>query len=113
MRRLSGKAVIPQYQLMVGGRLDSEAAHFGRRASKIPARRVTQALERLLEWYRDNRHDHETASHFFAHAHVKDIEALLADLCEITPADAQPDDYIDIGEDHAFTGETKDGECAA
>jgi sulfite reductase (NADPH) hemoprotein beta-component len=113
MRRLSGKAVIPQYQLMVGGLVDSEAAHFGRRSSKIPARRVTQALERLLEWYRDNRRDRETASQFFAHADLNDIEALLADLCAISAADARSEDYIDIGEDHAFTGETKDGECAA
>jgi sulfite reductase beta subunit-like hemoprotein len=113
MRRLPGKGVIPQYQLMVGGRVEGEAAHFGHRSSKIPARRVTQALERLLEWYRDHRHHQETASHFFARAHLKDIEALLADLCTISAADALPEDYIDIGEDHAFTGETKDGECAA
>ena len=113
MRRLSSKEVIPQYQLMVGGRIDAHSAHFGRRSVKIPARRVTQALERLLEWFRENRHDQETAVHFFARAHLDDIQKLIGDLCEISPEDAMPEDYIDIGEDHAFTGETKDGECAA
>jgi sulfite reductase beta subunit-like hemoprotein len=113
MRRLSGNAVIPQYQLMVGGLVDNEAARFGRRSVKIPARRVTQALERLLEWYRDNRSSQETVTQFFARADLKEIEALLIDLCAISTVEACAEDYIDIGEDHAFTGETKEGECAA
>jgi len=89
MRRLNAKRVIPQYQLMVGGLVDGEAAHFGRRSVKIPARRVTQALERLLEWYRGNRRGQETATQFFARADPNEIAALLADLCSISAAPPQ------------------------
>ncbi len=113
LRRLEDGSVIPQYQLMVGGGVDGETAHFGRRSVKIPARRMTEALRRLLEWYRDQRANGETAEQFFRRASLEKIEAALGDLSEINAATASPEDYIDIGEDHAFTGETKDGECAA
>ncbi|HYB90636.1 MAG TPA: nitrite/sulfite reductase [Candidatus Binataceae bacterium] len=113
LRRLEDGGVIPQYQLMVGGYVDAETAHFGRRSVKIPARRLSEALGRLLEWYRDKRSPGESARQFFSRAELDEIDALLADLCEISARDAKPEDYIDIGEDHAFTGETKEGECAA
>ncbi len=113
LRRLEDGRVIPQYQLMVGGGVDGETAHFGRRSVKIPARRVTEALQRMLEWYRDERADGESADQFFRRASLDEIEATLADLCAIGSDTAEPEDFIDIGEDHAFTGETKDGECAA
>ena len=113
LRRLEDGSVIPQYQLMVGGYVDSETAHFGRRSVKIPARRLSQAVCRLLEWYRDRRKPGESAEQFFRRAGLVEVEALLADLCAISPRDAKPEDYIDIGEDHAFTGESKEGECAA
>jgi hypothetical protein len=31
----------------------------------------------------------------------------------MTPADALPQDFIDLGEDHAFVPEIMDGECAS
>ena len=113
LRRLEDGRVIPQYQLMIGGGVDGEAAHFGRRSVKIPARRMTEALRRLLEWYRDQRADGETVEQFFRHIRLEEIETVLGDLCVISSATALPKDYVDIGDDHAFTGETKEGECAA
>jgi sulfite reductase beta subunit-like hemoprotein len=113
LRRLEDGRVIPQYQLMVGGGVDGESAHFGRRSVKIPARRMTEAMRRLLEWYRDGRAEGEGVQEFFKRVSLEEIEAKLADLGAISSETAQPEDYIDIGEDHAFTGETKDGECAA
>jgi sulfite reductase beta subunit-like hemoprotein len=113
LRRLEDGRVIPQYQLMVGGWVDGEAAHFARRSVKIPARRVTEAVRRLLEWYRDAREQGESAQQFFRRAELEKIEATLADLCAMGSDTAAPQDYIDIGDDTAFTGETKEGECAA
>jgi sulfite reductase (NADPH) hemoprotein beta-component len=112
LRRM-GNAVLPLYQLLIGGGVEEGGASFGKRSVKIPARRVAQALERLLVWYKENRADGEDARAFFGRADLKQVESLLADLCEITPDDARPEDFIDIGEDHSFTGETKEGECAA
>ncbi len=113
MRRFDNRAVIPQYQLLVGGAVGSEGARFGRRSVRLPARRVAAAVERLLEWYRDCRQPGQSAPDFFARADLGAIAALLADLCDISAADAKPQDYVDLGDDRVFTGETKEGECAA
>jgi sulfite reductase beta subunit-like hemoprotein len=113
LRRLEDGRVIPQYQLMVGGWVDGEAAHFARRSVKIPARRVTEAVGRLLEWYRDARRHGESAQQFFRRVDLAEVETLLADLSAIASDTAAPKDYIDIGDDTTFTGETKEGECAA
>ncbi|MGH7815493.1 MAG: nitrite/sulfite reductase [Candidatus Binataceae bacterium] len=113
LHRLEGSRLIPQYQLFLGGEVTSEQSIFGRRSVKLPARRVPEAMERLLYWYRDNRTDGESAPRFFQRADLKEIEALLADLSGIAPETARPEDFIDIGEDHAFHPETKEGECAA
>ena len=37
----------------------------------------------------------------------------LADLERLTPEDAVPDDFIDLGEDAEFTPEVMDGECSS
>jgi sulfite reductase beta subunit-like hemoprotein len=113
LHRLIDKSVIPQYQLLVGGGIENGQTRFGRRSVKIRARRVTQAVERLLLWYRDGRAEGETAVQFFRRADLRDIEAKLAGLLEIGPETASPEDFIDIGDDQRFVGETKEGECAA
>jgi sulfite reductase (NADPH) hemoprotein beta-component len=112
VRRL-GDRVAPQYHLLLGGDLTADGAVFGRRAAKIPARRVTRALERMLLHYRDHHRDGESAAQYFRRLEPAALDALLKDLCEMTAADARPEDYVDIGEDHAYRVETQEGECAA
>lgn len=105
LRRLRDGTLIPQYQLLVGGWVDSESAHFGRRSVKIPVRRVTEASRRLLEWYRDTRGEGETASQFFRRVDLGKIEELLADVCSISPRTVRPEDYVDFGrEDETSIG---------
>ncbi|HVN64945.1 MAG TPA: hypothetical protein VMT58_09930, partial [Candidatus Binataceae bacterium] len=113
LHRLEGNRLIPQYQLFLGGEVTTEKSIFGRRSVKLPARRVTEAMERLLGWYRDKRAGGENATHFFQRADLAEVQKLLADLAEVAPETIKPEDLIDIGEDHAFNPETKEGECAA
>src|SRR5262249_48353631 len=101
VRRL-GDRVAPQYFVMVGGAVDDYGAEFGRLAAKIPARRVPLALERLLELYRAERTEGETATAFFRRLDVAVVKDRLADLEALTPADAQPADFIDLGDDAEF-----------
>jgi len=110
-RRL-GDRVIPQYLVMVGGAVDDRGAQFGRVAARIPARRMTDAIDRLLELYRVERSEGETATAFFRRVEVARVRERLLDLEGITTEDAQPTDYIDLGEDAQYRMETKEGECA-
>ncbi len=111
--RKLGARPVPQYFVLVGGGSSAKGAHFGRIAAKIPARRITTALERLIGLYGRERHLNESATAFFQRVELPKVKALLQDLEGLTEADAKDDDFIDLGETHAFNPETSEGECAA
>ena len=111
VRKVDGRPV-PQYFVMVGGGATSKGATFARLAAKVPARRISTAVERLLEWYQRDRAEGEPAAAFFARVPVPAVKALLADLEVFDPSAAAADDYIDLGETQSFTGEVMEGECA-
>ncbi len=108
MRKLAGRPA-PQYLVYVGGGLASDHADFGRLVGKVPARRGAATLERLLDFYIAN---HGTGHAFWTTVKVDTLRALIADLTELTEADATPDDFIDLGSTRAFEVETSEGECA-
>jgi sulfite reductase (NADPH) hemoprotein beta-component len=111
VRKLGDRAV-PQYFVMVGGSSTVAGATFARLAAKVPARRVSTALERLLDLYRRQREPGETPEAFFARLDVKDVRTLLADLASLTVDEAVSSDFVDLGEQSAFVPEVMDGECA-
>jgi len=111
--RKVGKRVAPQYFVMVGGGVDEEGAHFARLAAKIPGRRVTEALERLLTCFERKRAAGQTATDFFRRLDVAEVKAMLSDLEAMGPEDAQPEDYVDLGDDAEFKMEVMEGECSA
>ncbi len=97
VRKVGGRA-IPQYFVMVGGGPDGDAVRFGRLAAKVPARRLTAALERLLDLYLSDKHDGETATAFFMRVDVARVKDVLADLEQMTSSSAVADDYVDLAE---------------
>jgi sulfite reductase beta subunit-like hemoprotein len=111
VRKVGGRA-IPQYFVMIGGGGLGDATTFGRLVAKVPARRIPDVVSRLAALYARDRDRDESASSFFARLDVVAAGAALADLAEFTAEDAQPDDYIDLGEDHPYTPEVMEGECA-
>jgi len=110
-RNVNGHAV-PAYQMFLGGGVDGDGAHFGRRSAKIPARRVPEALTRLLTLFRDERQPAETALSFFKRVDLDRVNTVLADLTTYSEADLQADDFKDIGSDAPFEMEVGEGECA-
>ena len=99
--------------MMLGGGAGPEGASFGRLTAKIPARRIPDAVSRMLELYREERTPGESASAFFLRVDPARARAAVADLEKMTADAALPTDYIDPGEDHAFSPEVMDGECSA
>src|SRR5262249_11563392 len=112
IRRL-GERAVPQYFVMVGGGADGDGASFGRVAAKIPARRAPDAVNRLVELYRTERHDGERLADFFRRTDVARVKGVLSDLERLTEADAVPADFIDLAEDQEFAPVVMDGECSA
>jgi sulfite reductase (NADPH) hemoprotein beta-component len=111
--RKIGDRVVPQYFLMLGGGAGQDSASFGRLTAKIPARRVPEAVERLLRLYAEERTDGETAPAFFHRVEPARARQAVADLEKMTAEDVLPADFIDPGEDHAFSPGVMDGECSA
>jgi sulfite reductase (NADPH) hemoprotein beta-component len=112
VRKLGGKAV-PQYFVMVGGGPEGDAVRFGRLAAKIPARRMTEALERLITLYGSERQTGETATSFFMRVEVDRVKSVLSDLEKMTPDAAAADDFVDLAETGEFNPEVQEGECSA
>jgi len=112
VRKVGDKAV-PQYFVMLGGGVDEARATFGRLAAKVPGRRIPQVVERLVGLYATDKAEGETALAFFRRVDLPRVKALLADLEALTPEDAVPADFIDLGEETEFSVETQEGECMA
>ncbi|MBL8605527.1 MAG: nitrite/sulfite reductase [Myxococcales bacterium] len=110
--RRAGDRTAPVYQLHLGGGFDAGGARFGRQVIKIPARRVPEAVGRLLGLYVDARHADETPDAFYARVESKTVSALLEDLAALDAA--TPDEvFLDLGQDQGFQIAIGEGECAA
>jgi sulfite reductase beta subunit-like hemoprotein len=113
VRKLAGRAV-PQYFVLVGGGAsDDGVAHFGKVVSKVPVHRLTDAVERLLNLYRDQRDGEEELGAFFRRIPPAMATDALKDLALLVPTDMTDQDFVDLGETQAFAPEVMDGECSA
>jgi sulfite reductase (NADPH) hemoprotein beta-component len=112
VRRVGGRPV-PQYFVMVGGGATENGATFARLAAKVPARRMAETVERLLDLYIRDREPDESAQSFFARVDLTTVKLALHDLERLTVVDAAAEDYIDLAESTAFAPEVMEGECSA
>ncbi len=113
VRKVGGRAV-PQYFVLAGGGATAEGAHFGKVVSKVPVHRLTDALDRLLALYREERIDAaESLGAFYRRIPLAKATAALNDLATVVPGEMTDLDYMDLGEDRAFNPEVMDGECAS
>jgi sulfite reductase (NADPH) hemoprotein beta-component len=111
VRKVAGRAV-PQYHLYLGGGFGAQDASFGRLSAKLPARRVPEAVARLVGLYGSEKAPGETPEAFLGRLPPARVSALLADLEKLDPADAVEDDFVDLGEQKPFEVQLSEGECA-
>jgi sulfite reductase (NADPH) hemoprotein beta-component len=112
VRRLGSKAV-PQYFVMIGGAATDSGASFARLAAKVPARRIAETVERLIQLYTRERLAGESAPEFFQRLDVNAVKVALHDLERLTESEATPEDFVDLAEAHEFAPQVMDGECSA
>jgi sulfite reductase (ferredoxin) len=110
--RKVGDRTAPVYQLHLGGGFDEGGARFGRQVVKIPARRVAEAVARLVQLYADEKADGETATAFYRRVTGARVHALLDDLADLD-SDTPDETFLDIGESMGFRVAIGEGECAA
>jgi sulfite reductase (NADPH) hemoprotein beta-component len=112
LRKVGGRPA-PHYFVMIGGGTREGITTFGRHVATVPARRGFIALERLVDLYRTEAAEGESALTFFRRVEVPRVKALLSDLEKLAPEAATDIDFVDLAEDHAFNPEVMDGECSA
>jgi sulfite reductase beta subunit-like hemoprotein len=112
VRKLGSRA-LPQYFVLVGGGTGREGAKFGKVVSKVPVRRMTTALDRLLTLYRDRREPNESLGAFYRRIPADTVTGALKDLAQMLPTEPRTEDFIDLGETQAFETVVMEGECAS
>jgi sulfite reductase (ferredoxin) len=110
MKAAGGKQ-IPAYQLMLGGAIGQGETRLGKPIARVPARRVPEAVRRLIALYRSEKQADEDFPTFAARVDVQRVRGLVADLQTPIPTDAEPL-FVDFGDAQDFKVETGEGECA-
>ena len=106
----TGDGAVPVYQLHLGGGVDERGARFGRQVVKIVAKRVPEAVVRLLRFFEAERATGETPASFFERIDGKRVIAVLGDVVTAAPLDTE---RADVGESAGFLVHSGEGECAA
>jgi sulfite reductase beta subunit-like hemoprotein len=103
---------VPHYVMLLGGYTKEGVAKFAKPTLQIPARRVPEAANKLLHYYRENHKPDEVFYDFIERTGTGAIKELLQEFTAIRTED--PKRYEDLGaEGVAFKMEMGQGECAA
>ncbi len=104
---------VPAYEVYIGGRYVNGEFRYAKRVStKLPAKRVPDATERIITYYEGNRSDGETFDLFVDRVGHGAFETLLADMRDPgTVADNFPL-YEDWERRGFYKLERGEGECA-
>lgn len=112
LRRIGGRPA-PHYRMLVGGAITPDGARFGEDLGLLPARRVVEATQRLLDHAEAAKDPTETIGQFLRRSRPEDLKPVVADLVELEADRATELDFWDLKATEPFLGDTKDGECAA
>ncbi len=111
-RRAHGRAA-PGYHMMLGGRVANMEIAFGEKSVKLPARRVSKAVVRVVEQFAGERDAGETFSDWLGRVGgAKEVSRTLVDLDDFPSPEEAPEFYVDFDETGPYVAEVGDSECA-
>ena len=111
-RRADGRSA-PGYQMMLGGYIGQEQAHFGTKALRLPAKNAAEAALRVVHRFNDERTVGESFRNWIDRSGgVKTIAAGLKDLDQFPTYDDDPGFYTDFDEAGPYEAAVGDSECA-
>jgi sulfite reductase (ferredoxin) len=109
-----GDHTIPAYIPHVGGHYESGEVVYGQRLkSRLPAKRVPEAVERWLRFYESDRVEGETFHGFAQRVGAGEFEARVRDLTMPIEFSLENMNYfIDYNREGPFVVQRGEGECA-
>ena len=107
-RRAHGRAA-PGYQMELGGHVSNMEIEFGKKATKLPAKRASEAVVRVVEQFAGERDAGETFRQWLERSGgAGAVGKTLVDLDEFPTPDEAPDYYIDFDETGPYVAEIGD-----
>ena len=103
---------IPCYDVFLGGGNYIGGGKFGIRVARVPAKRLPQALRKIIEFYLEQRRDGEPFIDFVDRYGAKNFDPLLNEFKEVGPIHEEIDTYMDWGKEELFQIIRGEGECA-
>ncbi len=111
-RRANGRSA-PGYQMMLGGYIGQEQAHFGTKTLRLPAKNAAEAAVRVVHRFNNERTVGESFRAWIERSGgVKNIAAGLKDLDHFPAYDDDPAFYTDFDEADPYEAIVGDSECA-
>ena len=111
-RRAHSKAA-PGYQMLLGGYVGDEQIYFGKKALKLPAKNIPEAVVRVVSRYAEEREPEEPFHIWLEKAGgAKTVAEELKDLDNFPTPEEGPEFYMDYGETGPYEVEVGDSECA-
>lgn len=112
-RTLQGYKV-PHFQVVLGGQWEENAGSYGLPIVAIPSKRVPEAMDRIAEFYLQQREQNERFPKFVKRIGKTRIRDLLDDLTKDAPEhDSDPEFYSDWSDPRQYSiGDIGKGECA-
>ena len=105
---------VPAYELFLGGSFDNGDTRIGQRVkTKIPAKRVPEALSKIISQYKLDRNNDELFKDYITRVGAENIEPILEEFKEIPELNKESlDYYMDWTKTAKYQLERGEGECA-
>ena len=105
---------VPAYELFLGGSYDDGDARLAQRVkTKVPAKRVPEALRRVLGFYREERNEGELFKDFVLRVGAATFEPILGEFKEVPELNRDTiQQYMDWDKTVIYKLERGEGECA-
>jgi sulfite reductase beta subunit-like hemoprotein len=111
-RRAHGRSA-PGYQMELGGHVTNMTIAFGKKATKLPAKRASEAVVRVVEQFAGERDAGETFTSWLERAGgAAAVGKTLSDLDDFPSPEDAPEFYVDFDETGPFEVEIGQSECA-
>ncbi len=111
--RSVGGRKVPHFQIILGGRWTQNAGSYGLGIGSVPAKAVPGALDRLTEFFVQERDVEESFQDFVDRVGKKSLRNQVADLLKLPAYEEAPEYYSDWGDPREFSiGDLGTGECA-
>ena len=117
-----GNSMAPVYTMLFGGN-GYEDGKLGKAIMRVPAKRVIDVIQKIVELYKNEKSSSETLDMWIDRIinsngsgnvkNIDDIKTLLTPVTQLPPFEEGQEFYQDYGNDIKFVAKTARGECAA